>query len=241
MKEFVYGRHAVYHLIAAGRRRPIRLHLLRSIEKEEPALLELARKKNVPLDFCEPAFFSKKLEASSNHQGVLIETEPYSYVDPASLRESSLLLILDEIQDPQNLGALCRSAHLFGVDGVILSESHAAAIGPGTCQASVGAVEYLRITRVSSIANYLELLKKHDFWTYGADAAGARSIREEDFPKKVALVIGSEEKGLRRLVRERCDILLKIPMVDGKIASLNASVAGGILLYEISSRKYQKS
>ena len=241
MTDFVYGRHAVYHLIAAGRRKAIRLHLLKSLENEEGALVELARKKGLSLVFCDPTFFSKKLGTTSNHQGVLLETESYPLVDADSLLQSSFLLLLDEIQDPQNLGALCRSAHLFGVEGVVLSESRSAPIGPGTCQAAVGAVEYLQIAKVSSIANYLELLKKNDFWAYGADPEAAKTVGDETFPKKVVLVIGSEEKGLRRLVRERCDILLKIPMVDGKIGSLNASVAGGILLYEISRRKYQKS
>lgn len=195
MAELISGKHAVDHLIRAGRRGA------RRIDKDS--------------------------------KGDVAEAGPYPYVPFESLFGESLLLVLDEIQDPQNLGALCRSAYLFGAGGVIIPETHAASVTAGTCHASAGAVEYLKIARVSSIANCLEILKKNGFWTYGADADGGKDLSEETFPKKVALVIGNEERGLRKLVRERCDILLKIPTVKKEIDSLNASVAGGVLLYEI--------
>lgn len=233
MGELVSGRHAVYHLLAAGRRKVHRLYLQRGIEKREPDLVGLAKKKQIPISTKEAAFFVNTKEPVLGHQGILAETEDYPYVDFDELLPGPCLLILDEIQDPQNLGALCRSAHLFGVDGVIIPETHSASIGSGACQASVGAVEYLKIARVSSISSALEILKKHQFWVYGTDPEAPKGLHEEVFPEKVAIVIGSEEKGLRRLVRERCDILLKIPMPRKVIGSLNASVAGGVFLYEI--------
>lgn len=233
MSELIYGRHAVFHLISAGRRRAFRLCLQKGREGDFSDLAELAGEKKIPLDLVAPSFFQNKLGPQATHQGVVVEAAGYPYVDFADLQES-LLLILDEIQDPQNLGALCRSAHLFGVGGVIIPETHAASVTPGACHASVGAVEYLKVARVSSISNTLELLKKDKFWIYGADRGAKQEVHEEKFPPKVALVIGSEEKGLRRLVRERCDILLRVPTAErAAIGSLNASVAGGVLLYEI--------
>lgn len=240
MNEFVSGRHAVTHLIAAGRRKVIRLYLQAGMDKKEAELVALARKKRIPVIVKEAAFFSAKQEILTGHQGIVAETEAYPYIEFDDLFSHSLLLILDEIQDPQNLGALCRSAYLFGADGVVIPETHTASIGAGACQASVGAVEYLQIARVSSIAGALDLLKKHEFWVYGTDAEAAKSLSDEVFPGKVALVIGSEERGLRRLVRERCDLLLKIPMVRKEIESLNASVAGGVFLYEILRQKALK-
>jgi len=241
MNELIYGRHAVYHLLASGRRRVFSLYLQEGKEEESPALLDLAKEKKIQVHFREPPFFSKKLgSTAAHHQGILVETEGYPYVEFESLCEESVLLVLDEIQDPQNLGALCRSAYLFGVGGVVLSETRSASVGPGACQAAVGSVEYLRISRVSSIAKSLELLKENGFWVYGADAEAAKSVDEETFSQKTALVIGSEEKGLKKLVRERCDLLLKIPTAGKKIASLNASAAGAIFLYEIFRQKLRK-
>ena len=241
MPEFVCGRHTVFHLLSAGRRKGLCLHLLKGSEKERAELVEIARKLLVPVRFEAPAFFSSKLPPGISHQGVALEVAPYPYLPLDELLSESFLLVLDEIQDPQNLGALCRSAYLFGVGGVVIPETHAAPIGPGSLQASVGAIEYLKISQVSSIAKILELLKKNNFWVYGADQEGDRTIYDEAYPEKVALVIGGEEKGLRRLVRERCDLLVKIPTVGKEIGSLNASVAGGVILSEIFRQKSKKN
>lgn len=232
MSELVHGRHAVFHLIQAKRRKVDRLHLLKSLEKEEAPLIQLARSQKIPVSFADPAFFTNKL-GSATHQGVVAETSAYPYVRFDEVAGESFVLLLDEIQDPQNLGALCRSAYLLGVQGIIIPENRSASVTAGACQASVGAVEYLKIARVSSIASALEILKENQFWIYGADMQGTKILHEEKFPPKVALVIGSEERGLRKLVRERCDILLKIPTMKAEVDSLNASVAGGILMYEI--------
>lgn len=238
--EIVYGRHAVFHLIAAGRRRAISLHLQKGME-DPSSFLEIARQKGIPVRLEEPSFFPKRAGPGATHQGVLVETEAYPYLDPGLFLSSSLLLILDELTDPQNVGALCRTACLFGVDGVILPENRSAAIGPGTCQAAAGSVEYLKIGRVSTVAGFLELLKRNHFWTYGAAPDGTQDLNNEQFPEKIALVVGSEEKGLRKLVRERCDILLKIPMVPNPIGSLNVSVAGGVLLSQIFRQRQKGS
>ncbi len=238
--ELVFGRHAVFHLIAAGRRRALKIHLQKGMEKSDPNLVGLAAKKKIPCQIQDTAFFRAKFGPEGHHQGVAAEAEAYPYVPLEALFSESFLLILDEIQDPHNLGALCRSASLFGVGGVVIAETHAASVTPGACHSSVGAVEYLKIARVSSIAKALEELKSQNFWTYGADAEAEKSITEEIYSTKVALVIGSEEKGLRRLVRETCDIIVRIPNIKGGVGSLNASVAGGVILYEIFRQRSQK-
>ncbi len=239
MPELVYGRHAVSHILKAGRRRATRLFLQKDIE-EEKAILDLAQKGRIAVQRVESSFFHSRFGASATHQGIAAEVEGYPYVPIEDLFLKSTLLILDEIQDPQNLGALCRSAYLFGVDGVVIPETHAASIGAGACQASVGAVEYLQIARISSIAKVLENLKKNGFWIYGTDASADKNVYEENYPEKVALVIGNEEKGMRKLVRETCDILIRIPVAAGAVDSLNASVAGGVALYEIFRQRMQK-
>jgi len=240
MSEWVAGRHAVFHLLSAGRRKALRLHIQKSILESEKDLIQMAKKSGVPVQPADPAFFPNRFGTNATHQGIAVEAEPYPYVDLEDLFTESTVLILDEIQDPQNLGALCRSAHVLGVGGVVIPENRTASIGPGACQASVGAVEFLKIARMSSIAKALELFKKNNYWIYGADAQAEKVVYEEVFPAKVALVIGNEEKGLRKLVRETCDILVKIPAVRQEVDSLNASVSGGILLYEILRQRQQK-
>lgn len=238
--EFVYGRHAVIHLLKASRRRALCLHLLKNSKTDTAFIVTECQRLKIPIRYEEISFFEKKF-GGFVHQGVVLETGPYPYISLEEILNEDLILLLDEIQDTQNLGALCRSAELLGVGGIILPETNSASINAGACHASVGAVEYLKIARISSIAKALEILKEHQFWVYGAAAEGEKNVFEEQFPKKVALVMGSEERGLRKLVRERCDFLLKIPMIRDKIGSFNASVAGGIFLYEIIRQKWQKT
>ncbi len=239
MSEWIYGRHAVVGVLTAGRRRSNQLFLLH--DKGEEALSALAKQHQVPVQVVPPAFFSKRLPAGSVHQGVLLEAEPYSYVAFEELLDCTGLLLLDEIQDPQNLGALIRSALLLGMGGVVISSVRGAGVEGGCLKASSGACELLPIARVSSIANALERLKEHGFWSYGADPGATKLLYDEVFPAKVALVIGNEGKGLRHLVKERCDILLQIPMKAAEgVDSLNASVTGAIMGYELARQRGKK-
>lgn len=244
MSDWVAGRHAVFHLLSAGRRKALKLYLQKGIneqeDEQEKPLVDLARKERIPLQFVDSSFFFSRFGGSATHQGIAVEAKTYPYVGLETLVGESTLLILDEIQDPQNLGALCRSAYVLGVGGVVIPENRAASITSGACQASVGAVEYLKVCRVSSIAKALEILKKNEYWIYGADHGAPKSVFEEEFAAKVALVIGNEEKGLRKLVRETCDFLVKIPAERREIDSLNASVSGGILLSEILRQRLQR-
>jgi 23S rRNA (guanosine2251-2'-O)-methyltransferase len=168
---------------------------------------------------------------SDGHQGICAEAEGFPYVGGAELLAGArFLLVLDGIQDPQNLGALCRSAEGAGVDGVVIPERRAAEITPAACKASAGAVEHLRIARVRNVADFLLAAKEQGLWCYGAATENARPYTEIDFSGGVALVIGAEGAGLRPRVASACDQLVSIPL-RGRIESLNASAAGAILLF----------
>ena len=146
--------------------------------------------------------------------------------------EKSIVLILDEIQDPRNFGALIRSAEVFGVKGIIIPERNAVRVNETVVKTSTGAIEHVDIVKVTNISEALLKLKKLDYWVYGAEGEGSKDYSKEKYPSRTALVLGSEGNGIRKKVKENCDVLIKIPMY-GKISSLNVSVAGGIILSEI--------
>ena len=174
-----------------------------------------------------------------HHQGVTLETSeyPYSSLDEIlavaqSRPQAPLLLLLDLLQDPQNVGSLLRTAEAVGVHGVVIQRRRAVGITPAVVQTSAGAVEHLRVAQVTNLAESIGLLKAHDVWVAGLEAApGAQQSDQADLSGPLALVVGSEGEGLRRLVRTRCDFLLQLPM-HGQVTSLNAAVAGSVVLYE---------
>lgn len=236
MTEIVFGSHAVYHLLKAGRRTVFKIFVARGSEQvadprvADPVAL-IARDKKIPIEFKPQSFFSRFEGAS--HQGIVAETNGYPYEPIEGLMGGDRVLVCDEIQDPQNLGALCRTSLLFGFAGVVIPDRGGATIGPGVCKAAAGAVEYLKISKTSSIAKAISLFKDNGFWVYGADAEGSKDLYTEKFPNKIVVVLGAEGTGLSRLVRERCDILLKIPMSTQVLGSFNASVAGAIVMNEV--------
>ncbi|MGM0509035.1 MAG: 23S rRNA (guanosine(2251)-2'-O)-methyltransferase RlmB [Fusobacteriota bacterium] len=183
---------------------------------------------------------TKKREDRS--QGVAVYIENYDYLVPEgeflekiAIKDESIVLILDQIKDPGNLGALIRSSEAFGVDGIVIPERRSAGINETVIKTSTGAIEHIDIVEVTNISKFIDKIKKIDFWVYAAEADSAIDYKKEKYPKKSCLVLGSEGQGIRRKVKEHCDIKIKIPMV-GKVNSLNVSVAGGILLSEISNK-----
>lgn len=171
------------------------------------------------------------------HQGVCAEVGPYPYVDAAGLlqREDAFIVVLDELQDPQNVGAICRTAECVGADGVVIPERRSAEVTPAVCKASAGAVEHLAIARVRNVADFLDDAKRASAWCYGAAADGV-SYLEPDYRGACVLVIGAEGKGLRPRVAASCDQLVALPL-RGQIESLNASAAAAALLYAILHRR----
>jgi 23S rRNA (guanosine2251-2'-O)-methyltransferase len=174
-----------------------------------------------------------RLAGSPDHQGIVAEVEPYPYADGAQLLSSpqALVVVLDQVQDPRNLGAVCRAAEAVGATGVVIPERRAARVTPAVCKASAGAVEHLPVARVRNVADWLALGKEQGAWVYGAAAGAPTAHVDADLTGKLVLVLGSEGGGLRPRVADGCDLLISIPL-RGRIDSLNVSTAAGVLLYE---------
>jgi 23S rRNA (guanosine2251-2'-O)-methyltransferase len=177
----------------------------------------------------------ERLCGSPDHQGVVAEVDPYPYVDADSLFDSDdgqgLVVALDQIQDPHNLGAVCRAAEVAGAAGVVIPERRAASVTSAACKASAGAVEHLPVARVVNLADWLGWAKDQGAWIHGADGEAERRYTEVEWTGRAVLVLGSEGKGLRRRVAKACDQLVAIP-VAGQIGSLNVSVAAAVMLFE---------
>ena len=240
MRETLYGRQAIRESLRAGRRNPFRLLLAEGAVKLPiiDEIVALAEKKRIPtisLSRNEMA----RIVGNADHQGVALETSGYPYATTDEMLaltrergEPPLLLLLDLIQDVHNLGSLIRTAEAVGVHGVMIQGRRAAGITPDTVNTSSGAVEHLLIAQVTNLAQEIEHLKAMNVWIAGLEEVyGAKPYTEVDMTGPLALVVGSEGEGLRRLVRDRCDWMMSIPM-RGQINSLNAAVAGSIALYE---------
>ena len=175
----------------------------------------------------------ERLCGSPDHQGVVAEVDPYPYADQGAILEpdDALVVVLDQVQDPHNLGAVCRAAEVAGVAGVVVPERRAASVTPAACKASAGAVEHLPVARVRNVADWLGEAKAAGAWVYGAAADAERPYTDVAWSGRAVLVLGSEGSGLRPRVAAACDELISIP-VAGRVASLNASVAAAVILFE---------
>jgi 23S rRNA (guanosine2251-2'-O)-methyltransferase len=179
-----------------------------------------------------------RLAGSPDHQGVVAEVDPYPYADPDSLldRPDALVVALDQVQDPRNLGAVCRSAEAVGAAGLVIPSRRSAAVTAAVSKASAGAVEHLPVARVTNLADWLARAKDSGAWVYGAEARAAAPYAQTDLSGKVVLVLGGEQKGLRRRVSESCDLLISIPL-RGRVGSLNVSAAAAVLLFEAARQR----
>lgn len=175
----------------------------------------------------------ERLCGSPDHQGVVAEVDPYPYADPNQLlrAENALIVALDQVQDPRNLGAVCRSAEAAGAAGAVIPERRSAEVTPATCKASAGAVEHLPIARVRNLADWLAEAKKANFWLWGADAEADQAPWNVDLTGPTILVLGGEGKGIRPRVQSACDGQIALPQ-QGRTASLNVSAAATALLFE---------
>lgn len=205
---------------------------------EARRILQLAAEHGIPVDFAGRERL-EKLAPHQVHQGVAGICREHAY---ATLEEVianrhpkskyHLVIILDSITDPQNLGSIIRTAHCCGANGVIIPENRAASVTAAVAKASAGAVQYVPTAMVVNLVRTIEYLKERDFWIYGTDGSAPMEIREPDYQGNIALVMGSEGRGIRPLIRKQCDFLISIPM-RGQVASLNVSVATGVILFEI--------
>jgi 23S rRNA (guanosine2251-2'-O)-methyltransferase len=229
--ELLYGRNAVIEALRAGRRRIHRLLVANGSDPPESLLNEAARR-GIGIGRVERQRLD---ERASHHQGVIAEADPFRYTHLDDLLEDKtapLLLALDSLQDPQNFGSLLRTAQACDVDGVLIAERRAVGVTPAVSNASAGAVEHLPVARVTNLVRALEALKSRGVWIYGLEVEAATEYWRVDWTTAAAIVVGSEGSGLGRLVRETCDVLVSIPMAKGAVQSLNASVAGSLVVYE---------
>ncbi|MEC1717465.1 23S rRNA (guanosine(2251)-2'-O)-methyltransferase RlmB [Schinkia azotoformans] len=180
---------------------------------------------------------------SGNHQGVAASVAAYQYAEiedlfnkAAAKNEDPFFLILDEIEDPHNLGSILRTADAAGAHGVIIPKRRAVGLTAAVAKASTGAIEHVPVARVTNLARTMEELKEKGIWIIGTDAKGKQDFRQMDAKMPLAIVIGSEGKGIGRLISEKCDFLIRLPMV-GKVTSLNASVAASLLMYEVYRKR----
>lgn len=236
MKEWILGRNPVYETLRAGRRHYFRLRLSEGLEGKGRLgeVIRMAQGKNIPVEVVP----RRQLDSlGDSHQGLALEASGYPYRSlpdileyASSHNEPPLILILDMLQDPQNLGTLLRTAEAVGVHGVLLPLRRTATVTPAVVSASGGACEHLLIAQVN-LAQAIETLKRAGVWVIGLDAAPQGRLPEElDLSGPLAFVVGSEGEGMRPLVRRSCDALLRLPM-RGQVASLNAAVAGSVALY----------
>jgi 23S rRNA (guanosine2251-2'-O)-methyltransferase len=235
-KRMIEGRRPVLEAMRAGSEITRILLQKGSGGKPVDEILALARENNVRVEYWDKPSLDKKA-ATRNHQGILAEVPPFRYAHFDELLkgkhdEPPFLVVLDHLQDPHNLGALVRTAYAAGCHGLIIPERRAAQMTPAAVRTAAGAAEYLPIATVVNLARCLEQCKEAGLWVYGADMEGESLYTQGDYKGGTVLVIGSEGEGISRLVKEKCDHLVRLPM-KGRVASLNASVAGALLLYEV--------
>lgn len=244
-EDLIEGRNAVIEALKSDRTIEQILVAKGDIEGSINMIIPMAKDKGIVVKEVE----RKKLDGMSvsrAHQGVIAIVTPYKYFEVEDILnfaekkgEKPFIIILDEIEDPHNFGAIIRSAEVCGAHGIIIPKRRNVGITPVVYKSSAGAVEHMRIAKVTNINTVIDELKQRGIWIYGADMEGESYCFELDLKGSLALVIGSEGKGISKLTKNKCDVLTKIPMV-GSINSLNASVAGGILMYEALKQRLTK-
>lgn len=244
-EDLIEGRNAVIEVLRSDRTIEQILVANGDVSGSINMILALAKEKKVVIKQVD----RRKLDQLSQtgvHQGVIVQITPYKYCDIDDIikcaeekGEPPFIVILDEIEDPHNFGSIIRTAETCGVHGIIIPKRRNVGLTPAVYKASSGAVEHMKIAKVTNINSTIDILKEKGIWIYGADMKGESYCYDVDFRGAVALIIGSEGKGILKLTKNKCDVLVKIPMV-GNISSLNASVAGGILMYEILKQRFKK-
>ncbi|PYZ91837.1 23S rRNA (guanosine(2251)-2'-O)-methyltransferase RlmB [Salipaludibacillus keqinensis] len=230
--EALKGNHPINKIWVAEGSQKGQMNQIIDLSKQKKILVQTVPKKKL-----------EQMVQSSNHQGVVAQIAAYEYKDISTLfdnaakkGESPFFLMLDELEDPHNLGSILRTADASGVHGVIIPQRRSVGLTSTVAKASAGAIEHVPVAKVTNLSKTMEELKKDGLWFIGTDARGQADYREVDVDMPVCLVIGSEGKGMSRLVKEKCDFLVQIPLM-GKVTSLNASVAASLLMYEVLRRR----
>ncbi len=239
MPEYLYGHWGVMEALRANRRKFEQLLLAEKAEEKGivSEIMHIANVRNVPIKRV-PKHILDDLSQGANHQSTVLRAAGYPYVSIETIlevaqkrNEKPFLLLLDLLKDPQNVGSLLRVADVVGVHGIIMQDRRAVAITPAVVNASSGAVEHLQVAQVTNLVNTMKDLKKHDVWMVGFEIGeGILPLNETNLNMSLGIVLGSEGEGMRRLVRETCDILLTLPM-RGNVGSLNVATVGAVALY----------
>jgi 23S rRNA (guanosine2251-2'-O)-methyltransferase len=241
-KDYIIGKNPVMEALRSERDINKILIAESSQRGQMQPLIQLAKEANVIVQFVP----KKKIDQISdeNHQGVLAYVAAYQYAELDDLfaaaekkNEPPFFLLLDEIEDPHNLGSIMRTADAVGAHGIIIPKRRAVGLTATVAKASTGAIEHIPVVRVTNMARTIDELKERGIWIAGTDASGKQDYRQFDGTLPLGLVIGSEGKGMGRLVRDKCDFLINLPMA-GKVTSLNASVAAALLMYEVYRRRH---
>lgn len=247
MNNIIYGRNTVIEALKS-KREIEKLLLLKNGEGSIKKIEGMAKDRKIPIQYVDKTALDRvtdELKSDGSHQGVVAYTSAYKYKEVEDLlsiasnkKESPFLIILDGIEDPHNLGAILRTADGAGAHGVIIPKRRAVGLTDTVAKSSAGAIEYIPVAKVSNISQTIEQLKEAGLWIAACDMDG-QTYYQTDLTGPIALVIGSEGKGISRLVREKCDFILSIPM-EGRISSLNASNAAAVLMYEIHKQRKGK-
>lgn len=240
MDEIIYGRNPVLEALASDANLQ-RIYILKDNQKNKDILAE-AKKRGLPVDYHDRTSLAR-ISGTENHQGVVAQMAPLAYADLEDILsvakdkgEAPLILICDHLEDPHNLGAIIRSAVCFGAHGIVLPKKRSVSVNSTVLKASAGSAVHIKVARVSNLAQTMDKLKEEGLWIVGTDSDGESLIGNPVLKGALAIVVGSEGKGMSTLTRKKCDLVVKIP-IESTINSLNASVAAGIVLYETSKMR----
>jgi 23S rRNA (guanosine2251-2'-O)-methyltransferase len=239
----LYGIHAVAEALKADPEKIERICVERGQKNSRiQEIIKLAQQNHVRIAFEERSWLDRKADGS-RHQGILCYASEMGTYDTAEIlgqaKSPGLLVVLDGIEDPHNLGAILRSAEAAGADGVFLPQHRSAGLSATVVKASAGAASHIKVARITNIAQLIESLKEKGYWITGLDAASDQSIWEMDLTAPIALILGNEGSGLHRLVKQKCDFLASLP-ICGNVSSYNVSVAAGIALYEVLRQRARR-
>lgn len=230
MSDYLYGKNSFVEALRSDR-------IKKAYVLKDSSFINDLKKKHIDYEIVDRRYLDK-LSKSGNHQGVLAEVKDYKLytVDELLKKENGLIVVLDGLKDPHNLGAIIRTCECAGVDGIIYKKHNAVKLNDTVAKVACGALEYVKVAEVTNLTNTLKKLKDEGYWIVGSDGMAKASYTEPDYKRNIVLVIGSEGEGISRLVLEECDYVVSLPM-KGKVNSLNASVAAGILIYNaVNSR-----
>ena len=230
MSNYIYGKNSFSEALKNNR-------ISKAYVLKGSSFIDELKKKHINYEIVDRSYLDS-LTKSANHQGVLAEVFDYKLYELKDLivKENGLIVVLDGLKDPHNLGAIIRTCECAGVDGIIYKKHNAVKLSDTVAKVASGALEHVKVVEVTNITNTLKELKKQGYWVVGSDASGDVSYKDIDYKRNIVLVIGSEGEGISRLVKEECDYIASLPM-KGQVNSLNASVAAGILIYNVISNR----